>query len=81
LKDENGREFPVRRYRSASGECRFELYNCAAYIGEASGVNRLCDFTMERDKNTAISLLDDTQKAKNYYGKYTFGHTKNNPLL
>ena len=81
LKDENGREFPVRRYYFEDGGCRFELYNCAAYIGETKGENRLCDFTVERDINTALSLLGKTQEEKNYYGKYTFGHTKNNPLL
>ena len=27
LTDENGRKFPLRRYRTS--ECRFELYNCA----------------------------------------------------
>ena len=29
LTDEAGRVFPVRRYRSAEGQCRFEIYNCA----------------------------------------------------
>ncbi len=29
LTDEEERMFPVRRYRSAEGQCRFEIYNCA----------------------------------------------------
>ncbi len=29
LTDEDGRKFPLRRYRAAEG-CRFEVYNCAA---------------------------------------------------
>lgn len=29
IKDEDGREFPLRRYRVGGEPCRFELYNCA----------------------------------------------------
>ncbi|MBQ4268897.1 MAG: U32 family peptidase, partial [Clostridia bacterium] len=47
LTDENGREFPVRRYRSANGECRFEVYNCAAFIGDGNGLGKLCDLSLE----------------------------------
>ncbi|MBQ7879678.1 MAG: DUF3656 domain-containing protein, partial [Clostridia bacterium] len=81
LTDENGREFPVRRYISANGECRFEVYNCAALIGDGKGMGNLCDLTLATDKNKSLSLLGNTLEEKNYYEKYTFGHTKNNPLL
>lgn len=35
LTDENGREFPLRRYR-INGACRFEVYNCARLANRAS---------------------------------------------
>ena len=34
LTDENGRVFPIRRYLSAEGSCRFEVFNCADLIGK-----------------------------------------------
>lgn len=42
LTDENGRRFPLRRYRLS--ECRFELYNCAHLNSNASftGVLKEC---------------------------------------
>ncbi len=43
LKDEEGRKFPLRRYRF-SGACRFEVYNCAALSAENGG-NALYDFS------------------------------------
>lgn len=43
LTDEEGRRFPLRRYRIA-GACRFEVYNCAALSAENGG-NALYDFS------------------------------------
>ncbi len=45
LTDEAGRGFPLRRYLSPSGACRFEVYNCAALLTEAGNAGRLCDDT------------------------------------
>lgn len=43
LTDEDGREFPLRRYRAAGMACRFEVYNCAALAeGDCPG-SRLFD--------------------------------------
>ncbi len=81
LTDENNREFPARRYELLSG-CKFELYNCADLIGEpVSGLGELLDLTFVEDKKSAIEGRASMERQKKFYQKYTFGHTKNNPLL
>lgn len=48
LKDEDGREFPLRRYRAEG--CRFELYNCAPLVSGKNGrLGTLCDLTVSVD--------------------------------
>lgn len=44
LKDYDGREFPVRRYKLSS--CRFEIYNCLPLKSEVRFNNEIYDFTM-----------------------------------
>lgn len=44
LTDEEGRKFPVRRYR-ASGNCRFELFNCAPLNACQDFANALIDIS------------------------------------
>ncbi len=43
MRDEAGRIFPLRRYLSPTGACRFEVYNCAALLTEAGTAGRLYD--------------------------------------
>ncbi len=80
LTDENGRVFPVRRYLSANGACRFEVYNCADLIGQ--GVNaagQLLDLSVVKEKGAAIAAkTDEEQKA--IYENYTSGHLKRGVL-
>lgn len=65
LTDENGRSFPVRRYKSAEGACRFEVYNCADLSdGGPDGLGKLFDLTLPPSKNKA----------------YTSGHRKKSML-
>lgn len=45
LTDENGRAFPMRRYRA--GDCRFELFNCARLICENNFTGSLTDLTAD----------------------------------
>lgn len=81
LTDENGRAFPVRRYKGANGECRFEVYNCAHLI--STGVNgggKLLDLTLVKDKCTAINAKDDINEQKKVYQSYTSGHYKRGVL-
>jgi hypothetical protein len=81
LKDENGRIFYVRRYKSAKGDCRFEVYNCADLIGE--GVSgRLIDCSLMDSKKAMISLRvsDDEEAQKYHYENYTTGHTRKSVL-
>lgn len=45
LTDENGRAFPMRRYKT--GDCRFELFNCARLVSENNFTGRLTDLTAD----------------------------------
>ncbi len=80
LTDENGREFPLRRYR-VGGACRFEVYNCADLVGESGNLGQLLDLTLLQEPKEGVEVADDIIKQKKFYQKYTFGHTKANGLL
>jgi hypothetical protein len=79
LTDENGRDFPLRRYE-VSGNCRFEVYNCAKLIGRGiEGAGRLIETTVTKDKiGAANAVMEDAQKR--LYEKYTSGHQRNGVL-
>lgn len=77
LTDENGRKFPMRRYKAS--ECRFEVFNCASLLG-VSHVGTLIDCTLESDPNYVINIRSDEQKQKEYFKNYTRGHG-NSPVL
>ena len=75
LIDENGREFPVTRYLSADGSCRFEVYNCAQLIGVGvEGAGKLLDLTLVVNKEKAVSAKDNEIIQKKLYNTYTSGH-------
>lgn len=76
LTDENGREFPVSRYTSADGSCRFEVYNCAKLIGSPKGVGQLIDLTLVTDKAEVLSAKNDESAQKRIFKNYTSGHSK-----
>lgn len=81
LTDENGREFPVRRYTAADGECRFEVYNCARLIGTGlDNCGQLLDLSIQLDKPNVLKAKDDENKQKEIYGQYTSGHYKRGVL-
>ncbi len=77
LRDENDRIFPVRRYLSIDGDCRFEVYNCAKLISKGlNGCGKLLDLTMTEARKQAVSLKEDEEKQKEFYKTYTSGHLK-----
>ncbi|MBQ8406043.1 MAG: U32 family peptidase [Clostridia bacterium] len=81
LTDENGRVFSVRRYLSADGNCRFEVFNCADLIGVgAKGAGQLIDLSVTADCQAAIQTKDDEEKQKQVYANYTSGHFKRGVL-
>ncbi len=81
LTDENGREFPVRRYRSAEGACRFEVYNCASLVGKGlAGAGQLLDLSVTSEKERAFAAKDDEETQKRVYAQYTSGHYKKGVL-
>lgn len=81
LTDENGREFPVKRYVAADKSCRFEVYNCAALIGRGvRGMGRLIDVSVTQDKTAILRAADDEEGQKKIYHAYTSGHLKRGVL-
>ena len=81
LTDENNREFPVRRYISANGSCRFEVYNCANLIGTGlENCNKLLDFSICENKLKAIACENDEEEQKKIYSTYTSGHFRRGVL-
>ena len=81
LTDENGREFPVRRYLSANGECRFEVYNYAQLIGcGIKSAGQLLDLTLQENPQKAYLVKDDETAQKAIYENYTSGHYKRGVL-
>ncbi len=77
LTDESGREFPVRRYQAADGNCRFEVYNCAKLVGlGVKNAGKLLDLTVEDDKIGALACQNDETAQKQAYKTYTSGHFK-----
>ncbi len=81
LTDEGGREFPVRRYNSADGTCRFEVYNCADLVGiGVKDAGKLLDLTLVEDKKQAITAKGNEQQQKQTYKNYTSGHYKRGVL-
>jgi hypothetical protein len=81
LIDENGRNFPARRYLSADGNCRFEVYNCADLIGTGIvGVGKLVDVSVLMDKQQAVDAKDNEIKQKGLYKSCTSGHYKRGVL-
>lgn len=81
LTDENGRAFPVRRYLSADGSCRFEVYNCADLIGVArNGNGKLLDLTLTADKASVLRAKDDETEQKKIFRNYTSGHANRGVL-
>lgn len=76
LTDENGRKFPLRRYKV--DDCRFEVYNCANLISDSSKLGKLYDFSLQDDK-TVNGILSGTS-LKEIFKNYTRGHS-NSPVL
>ena len=80
LTDENGRVFPVKRYVSASGTCRFEVYNCADLIGQGiKSAGRLLDLSVVKERGKAVEAKTDEEQ-KVIYENYTSGHLKRGVL-
>lgn len=81
LTDENGRAFPVRRYKGANGDCRFEVYNCANLISTGvKGGGKLLDLTLIKDKRVAMDAKENLDEQKKVYQSYTSGHYKRGVL-
>lgn len=81
LTDESGRDFPVRRYLGADGNCRFEVYNCADLIGRGvKNSSQLLDLSITEDCQSAIQAKDSETAQKCIYDKHTSGHYKRGVL-
>ena len=81
LTDENGRIFPTRRYLTANGDCRFEVYNCADLVGcGLSGAGQLIDVSLTLQKEDAVAAKNSETKQKSIYKNCTSGHYKRGVL-
>jgi len=81
LTDEQNRVFPVRRYVSANGNCRFEVFNCADLIGVGVfGVGKLAEVSLQEDKGSAAQAVCNELLQKKIYRNYTSGHAKRGVL-
>lgn len=81
LTDESGRNFPVRRFKSVSGECRFEVYNCAKLVGSGvQGAGKIIDCSTGGNIFAAVKTADNEEQQKSLYGNYTAGHRKKSML-
>lgn len=81
LTDENGREFPVRRWISANGDCRFEVYNCANLVSKGvTGAGKLIDVSVLEDNGLYVAVKDSEEEQKFIYETYTSGHLKRGVL-
>ncbi|MDE7162455.1 MAG: U32 family peptidase [Clostridia bacterium] len=78
ITDENNRAFPMRRYEV--GECRFELFNCAALVSENSFTGTLAELTSIQNLARFNGKLRDAEYLKNTFKNYTRGHTQT-PVL
>lgn len=86
LTDEGERAFPVHRYIDGSGECRFEIYNCACLVGVAAqNAGKIIDATIKKDSDCIkgihiTELLQNEERQKELFSPYTYGHLKNSVL-
>ena len=78
LTDEDGRQFPLRRYEV--GGCRFEIYNCNPLAGKNGGHGALVDLTVQDETQGIWAIINDSQGLKKRFKNYTKGHTEN-PVL
>ena len=75
LTDENGRKFPLRRYK-CTDSCRFEVYNCADLVSAQNFSGTLIDATLEENPAELFKSISDIEKLKRHFnGDYTRGHT------
>lgn len=73
LTDENGRNFPVRRYEPSI--CRFEIYNCLPLAADNSRAGTLVDCTLFKNPQEIIDICRDGEKLRKYFKEYTRGHS------
>ena len=74
LTDENGRAFPMRRYKLDS--CAFEVYNCVPLVAVQSFTGNLSDCTLGNAAEIS-ALSNDADALRKYFENYTSGHSKN----
>lgn len=75
LTDENGRKFPLRRYKCADN-CRFEVYNCANLVSTQNFSGKLFDCTLEENAAEFIRVSNAPEELKRFFNvNFTRGHT------
>ncbi len=75
LTDENGRKFPLKRYKSSVGACRFELYNCASLVAKQANGGTLLDCSTQNDPQNIVKICNDEEKLRERFKNATRGHS------
>ena len=77
LTDEQGRAFPLRRYRLSGKFCRFEVYNCVPLAGYDAGTGALVDASCRSD---GAYLLKRAHSPEGALAGATKGHAERSML-
>ena len=77
LTDEQGRAFPLRRYRLSGKFCRFEVYNCVPLAGYDAGAGALVDASCRSD---GAYLLKRAHSPEGALAGATKGHAERSML-
>ena len=77
LTDEQGRAFPLRRYRLSGKFCRFEVYNCVPLAGYDAGAGALVDASCRSD---GAFLLKRAHSPEGALAGATKGHAERSML-
>lgn len=78
LTDENGREFPMRRYEA--GGCRFELFNCARLVCGNAFTGVLAELTTDDAPPLTCEKLNSPNALKAHFKNCTKGRSES-PVL
>jgi len=74
LTDSDGRKFTLRRYKT--GECRFEVYNCADLVSAGGSSGKLYDLTLVQDAEKVLRSAKNNSLEK-IFTNFTRGHSVN----
>ena len=73
LQDENGRVFPLKRYKTDG--CHFELFNCSTLVAENNFTGKIFDCTLTSAR-LILENCHDVNQLKSKIKNHTAGHSR-----